>query len=132
MPIKVTLVEVPDDTNKKSYGKLNNVGLGGLAFLSQQSIPLGQHVKIFFNLLDQTHGLSGQVVWIKELKQGFDTGIQFDNADELYSLRMVEQVCHIEHYRKEIAQHEGRKLSSEDAAKEWIQLYAGKFPGLDA
>jgi hypothetical protein len=37
---------------------------------------------------------------------------------------MVEQVCHIEHYRKEVMVCEGRQLTSEDAAKEWVAKYA--------
>lgn len=131
VPIKITLVEVPNETKDKSYDKLNNVSLGGLAFLSRQALPEGQHVKVFFPILDKTHCLSGKVVWIKELADGFDVGIEFDNADELYSFRMIEQVCHIEHYRQELEKRQGRKLSSEEAAKEWIKRYAGDFPGLE-
>ena len=41
---------------------------------------------------------------------------------------MIEQICHIEHYRHEIEQVEGRKLNSEEAAREWIQRYASEFP----
>jgi hypothetical protein len=42
---------------------------------------------------------------------------------------MVEQVCHIENYKKEIYRAEGRLLSSEQAAMEWIIRYASRFPG---
>jgi hypothetical protein len=41
---------------------------------------------------------------------------------------MIEQICHIEHYRKEVKLVEGRELSSEEAADEWITRYAGDFP----
>jgi hypothetical protein len=41
---------------------------------------------------------------------------------------MIEQICHIEHYRKEVKLAEGRELSSEEAADEWIKRYAGDFP----
>ena len=49
----------------------------------------------------------------------------------MFRARMVEQVCHIEQYRHEILKNEGRKLSSEAAALEWIQKYAPLFPGSD-
>ena len=42
---------------------------------------------------------------------------------------MVEQVCPIEQYRHEMLKNEGRTLSSEEAALEWIQKYAPQFPG---
>lgn len=45
-------------------------------------------------------------------------------------MRMIEQICHIEHYRKEVERQEGRRLSSQDAADEWISRYAGDFPEL--
>ena len=41
---------------------------------------------------------------------------------------MVEQLCHIEHYRNEVNRKEGRDISSEEAATEWIAQFADKFP----
>ena len=43
---------------------------------------------------------------------------------------MIEQICHIEHYRKEVARVEGRELSTQEAASEWISRYASDFPAL--
>ena len=43
-------------------------------------------------------------------------------------MRMVEQVCHIEHWKKEIREKEGRELTGEQAAMEWIKKYAKDFP----
>jgi hypothetical protein len=43
---------------------------------------------------------------------------------------MVEQVCHIENYRKKILAETGTVLTSEQAAKEWIFHYAKEFPRL--
>jgi hypothetical protein len=41
---------------------------------------------------------------------------------------MVQQVCSIENYRKEQREREGRRLSTQEAAVEWIEKYAGRFP----
>ena len=41
---------------------------------------------------------------------------------------MVEQVCNIENYRRDVEQREGRKLTTEEAAKEWIKRDASSFP----
>jgi hypothetical protein len=43
---------------------------------------------------------------------------------------MVEQVCHIEHYKNEVKRREGREISGEQAANEWIAKFAGNFPKL--
>ena len=41
---------------------------------------------------------------------------------------MVEQICHIEHYRRTVHESQGRSLSSHEAAPEWIERYAEAFP----
>jgi hypothetical protein len=41
---------------------------------------------------------------------------------------MVEQVCSIERYRREVEAGEGRVLTAPEAAAEWIARYAGRFP----
>ncbi len=43
-------------------------------------------------------------------------------------MRMVEQVCHIERYRADVLEREGRALTGEQAAEEWIKRYAEDFP----
>jgi len=50
----------------------------------------------------------------------------------LFRLRMIEQICQIEHYRKEVKLVEGRDLSAEEAASEWISRYASDFPPIKA
>ena len=53
-----------------------------------------------------------------------------DRADA-YRARMVEQICHIEQYRRDVWQREGRRLTAEEAAREWIERYAAAFPSLE-
>ena len=96
IPIQVILVESPDELENDCYETLHNVSLGGLAFLSNCALSVGQYVNVYFPIIDQTHCFTGKVVWVNLFAKGFDTGIEFENADELYSLRMVQQVCHIE------------------------------------
>jgi hypothetical protein len=43
-------------------------------------------------------------------------------------MRMLEQVCHIESYRKQVRVNEGRELNDEEAALEWISRNAAGFP----
>jgi hypothetical protein len=54
--------------------------------------------------------------------------MRFHGAVSEFALRMVEQLCHIEQYRLEILQRDGRWLTSEAAAAEWINRFAGQFP----
>ena len=68
------------------------------------------------------------VVWSHFQRGYYQVGVEFDEHTTKFALRMVEQVCHIEQYRKEVLETEGRYLSHEKAAVEWIARYASKFP----
>ena len=128
VPIQVTLNLVEDDSEETADETLTNVSLGGLSFISQQPFEIEQKVGVSIPLLKQETNLLGTVVWCEESAESYEIGIKFDSSEDLFRLRMVEQICHIEHYRKEIKLVEGRELSTAQAATEWISLYAGDFP----
>lgn len=131
VPIQVTLNWVEDDVDTHPCDKLNNVGLGGLSFKSPQGLPTGQSVGVSFPILNQKQNLVGIVKWNKKIDDGFEIGLEFEDVDELFRIHMIEQICHIEHYRQEMDLQEGRSLSIDQAAQEWITRYAGKFPGIE-
>ncbi len=109
---------------------LTNISLGGLSFISSRALDVLHKVRVCIPLVKQDNYLEGRVVWCEKAKNGYEVGLQFERSNEVFRLRMIEQICHIEHYRKEVEQKEGRQISTEEAAKEWISLYAGDFPEL--
>ena len=127
MPIQVIL-DLVEDAGDDSDDTLTNVSLGGLSFISGQAIEVGQKVSVCIPILKQDNRLAGTVVWCEKSKNGYEIGLEFEGKKDVFRLRMIEQICHIEHYRKEIKIVEGRELNSEEAAKEWISRYAGDFP----
>ncbi len=130
MPLKITLDWVEDDAKTHPCDNLDNVSLGGLAFKSSRALMLGQDVSVSFPLLNESLSLSGKVVWNNKSDKGFLIGLQFDDPEALYQCRMIEQICHIQHYRQQVEQQQGRVLSREQAANEWIHRYARDFPAL--
>ena len=105
---------------------LNNISLGGLAFKSTQNWQLGTLIGIRIPLIDPLFETKGQVVWCQQNFAYFDVGVEVMDKDEVFKVRMVEQVCQIEQYRKLLKQ-DGRNLSIEEAATEWISHYAADF-----
>jgi len=128
VPIQVTLDLVEDDGEETADETLTNVSLGGLSFISKQPFEIDQKVRVSIPLLKQDTNLLGTVVWCEKTTENYEIGIEFEGSKDLFRLRMIEQICHIEHYRKEIKVVEGRELSTAQAAKEWISLYARDFP----
>jgi hypothetical protein len=107
---------------------LKDVSFGGLSFSSKLELSVGDIIRIKIPVIMPVFQAMGRVSWCHPEGSGFDIGIEFLNKDDMFSARMVEQVCHIEQYKQEALLTEGRKLSSEDAALEWIKKYAPHFP----
>lgn len=108
--------------------KLENVSFGGLMF--QSSIPYTQSkvITVRINSITPQFEASASVSWCRKSGRYYMVGLEFTDKDTEFKLRMVEQVCHIMHYRKKVLETEGRQLGKDEAAKEWIERYASDFP----
>jgi hypothetical protein len=124
IPLSYDLEKVVVD--RKEY--LNNISHGGLSFRSAQPIAAGTAIHIRIPLVQPKMDVHGVVAWCKSRRSWYDIGVEFDQTDDAFRMRMVEQICHIEHYKREILRREGRSLSGEQAAVEWIERFAGDFP----
>lgn len=132
VPIQVTLDLLEDVSEELADETLTNVGLGGLSFISSQPFEIQQKVRVSVPIIKQDAYMQGTVVWCDKSGDSYEVGVEFEGSKDLFRLRMIEQICHIEHYRKEVKLVEGRELSTEQAASEWISRYAGDFPPIKA
>ncbi len=108
-----------------------NVSKGGLAFLWHHPIAPGSTIRVRITLVDPPFEALGHVAWSRHKGDHYEIGMTFLDDADLFPARMVEQLCHIEEYRRQILREEGRELSSEQAAREWISRFATDFPGAD-
>ncbi|MBN1823482.1 MAG: PilZ domain-containing protein [Endomicrobiales bacterium] len=124
MPIQVQLGDIV--THRKEY--LNNISFGGLSFKSSVEVKLGTIVHVKIPLTKPVFAARGEVVWCNRNTDYYDVGVKFIGSDNPFKVRMIEQVCHIQNYKKEVFKKEGRILTGEEAALEWIKKFADKFP----
>ena len=108
--------------------QLSNVSHGGLAFNASRSFATGSVITLKINVVQPAFEAEGLVTHCDQEGEHYVIGIEFLSKDSLFVARMVEQICHIEHYKREVSQSEGRELTGEEAAKEWIERYAASFP----
>lgn len=133
VPLKFS-VENPEQPNDfftqayRAFG-LRDVSEGGLCFSSDHPVTPGSKITIEIPIESPPFQARGVVAWCRPEAGAYAIGVQFSDDSTRYSVRMVEQVCHIEHYRADVQQAEGRQLTSEEAAREWIERFAGEFPG---
>jgi hypothetical protein len=123
VPINIAI----DPATDSSAANLKNISAGGLAFQLLEAVPPGSQLTISMPQIWPDYSARGTVAWCRESNAGFEAGVQFVESDEAFKARMVAQFCQIEDYRRDIHDSEGRNLTSEEAAKEWIVRFAGEF-----
>ncbi len=124
IPIEVS----PDGKQATAY----SIGSGGLAFRTLREFEPGTLVNVRIPYVSPAFDTEARVVWCRPGNGGFELGVEFLSSDDAFKARMVEQLCHIENYRQAVKRNEGRDLSTEEAAAEWIRAYAAIFPRTDA
>lgn len=106
---------------------LSNISTGGLSFKAETPLQEGATIRVRIPVVMPVFETVGKVVWCRRENHLFDVGVQFMRSTDSFRLRMIEQICHIEHYKREIQEKEGRSLSGREAAMEWISKFAGSF-----
>lgn len=127
IPIELHL----DNKGTPEKDSLINVSLSGLSFSSQVEVPIGTWLKVCIPLIDPPFEAVVRVVWCESQGEHYDLGVELPRDEDAFRTRMIEQVCHIEEYRKKIQLEQGRDLSPEEAALEWINQFAEDFPPLE-
>ncbi len=112
--------------------RLRNVSAGGICFSVEKPMKAGAAVQISIRVGDQDFAAEGEVMWCRGVNGHHDVGVRFCDAATVFTVRMVEQLCYIEQYRQQVLRDEGRKLSSEEAATEWVGRYAADFPQFES
>ena len=108
--------------------KLKNIGHGGLSFNSKVSIETGTTINLKIHLRKPAFKATGIVTWCNKTGDHYEVGVTSNNEHTGFGVRMVEQICHIEHDKREILKKEGRIFNGKEAAEEWIKKNAAAFP----
>lgn len=106
----------------------HNIGECGLAFHTDRKFTPGTRINLRIPVVDPPFETVAKVVWCHPRDDGFETGVEFSRSEQAYAARMCEQVCFIENYRNEVKANEGRELTPEQAAAEWVSKYAAQIP----
>ena len=149
IPLEYALTETPPDYH---MDYISNVSEGGLSFHSDHYIAPQKWIHLYIPIDENYFEADAQVRWCKETGYAaessssthqattnhshchsshhnqYNIGVSFRDKEQAFSARMVEQICYIEEYKRTVKQKEGRELTSDQAAAEWIEKYASDFP----
>lgn len=106
------------------------VSKANLQLICHSERPYQSGAVIAIKIPSISHNLevSGTIQSCQSIANGYEVGIGFNSEDAIMRMRMLEQLCYIQRYRKYVLNTEGRELSDQDAAMEWIGKYAHLFP----
>ncbi|MDH3976246.1 MAG: PilZ domain-containing protein [Deltaproteobacteria bacterium] len=107
---------------------LKDISEGGISFRSKENFPKGELIEITIPFVTPVFHSKGIIVWTRRDGQYYEIGVRFHNSSDAFRVRMIEQICYIETYRRAQLEEEGRMLTSEEAALEWIERFASSFP----
>jgi hypothetical protein len=124
VPLEVTPMSGAAATRSRGV----NISYGGLAFTVEECLAIDDVIQLRIATVQPPFEAHARVAWCKPDGDAFLVGVEFLDSDDAFQSRMVQQVCAIENYRKEVQEQEGRALTSQEAATEWIIKYAGRFP----
>lgn len=135
-PIEIP-IEVASEDEPGHLEPLKNLSFGGLAFGTHQEYAPGTRLGINIQTPDQPVQLTARVAWCRRCQHGqddeqrgthaYEIGVAFEDNLDAFRIRMVEQICQIERYRQTVLGCEGRELTAEEAAMEWIERYGARF-----
>ena len=124
VPLKVRTVRESTRASRRGV----NVSFGGLAFESDVPVPHGTTIEVRIDQVKPPFEAHARVVHCEPEGDHFCIGVQFLDASDAFRARMVEQVCSIDRYRQEVREREGREMTGQEAAEEWIRQHAARFP----
>jgi hypothetical protein len=107
----------------------SNISYGGLALVSDTPYLRGKILTLEIELVEPAFITHTRVAWCQKDGRCYHIGVEFMSQEDVYAVRLVEQICHIEQYKKNVYRWTGKRISNNQAAKEWIGRHAADFPG---
>lgn len=106
-----------------------NVSEGGLAFVWSRRLQHGASLLILIPVRTKIFELAASVVYSRKIprKQAYLTGVCFHDASTAFRAKLAEETLEIIDYQRRICVREGRQVSEEEAAAEWVRRYAASF-----
>lgn len=124
IPLETRVTRLKSDQHPSTHGACQAM----LAFDCERRVRVGATITVRVPCLLEDCQVTGRVVWLIRSLQGYVVGVAFFSEGEAFRMRMLEQLCHIEAYRRAKTACEGRNVTRNEAAAEWIARHAADFP----
>ena len=103
---------------------MRNVSKTGMCFTTGTKIDPKSNVQLKIPFHGADVELLGTVMWCHDMESHFELGVRFDDNRPDTTTKMIEQICSVEEYRQQVKERERRQISSDEAAREWMEKFA--------
>ncbi len=90
---------------KTDYTK--NISFGGLCFQAQTYIEPGTVLIIKFPTISSKLEVVGKIVWCSQKKEYVDMGVEFQDKNEAYRAKIIEEICYLKNHQRKIFERDG-------------------------
>ncbi len=132
IPLSYRITSLPASKSEQLIQK--ETLANGMVFTAQHSAMIRAAIEIDIVVCSEHLTLQGVVddcIQVDEASEdqnaSYEITVCFREGHDAHAMRMAEQVCHIEHYHQALLS-KGRRLTADEAAKEWIGRFARLFP----
>lgn len=109
---------------------VKNISEGGLCLITIHDIQVGTELSFFLTIGNTKYELEGFSVWKKdslEIAEMYEVGVQFTLESLDLATSIVQLICDIHDYQRDIEIEEGRHISLHEAALEFNQGTKGNI-----
>lgn len=115
------------NVNKLGLASITNLSQGGLCFLVNFALVKDQKIEIIMPPSAPVVTLQAVAVWCRPQRDMFSVGAQFIETSETRKRRIMEMHAAVTAYQKANSNPDAPLMSAQQAAAEWIRLYATQF-----
>ncbi len=93
-------IDMPDMPAVESH-PLKNISFGGLCYRAKKPVETGTRVNVRFPHPAPGLEVRGKISWCRQRQEEIEVGVQFLPEEAENRVLLVEQICELEHRRKE-------------------------------
>ncbi len=128
-PIPVPVVVQTRDGDARIISAVADLSEGGLAFTAPRDLAPESVVDVSLPIGDQWFSLAGSVASSQRIEPGdqYRVGVAFLHPAMSFRMKLAEQVLRIHDLRRQLCAEQGREVTPDEAAREWVARYAEEF-----
>ena len=97
----------------------------GIGFFSDKKFTKDSNLNFTIRVGYQLFEIEGKVAYCFSHGDRYRVGVEFTKPSGVFQAKFIEQMGKLKEYQQKLSQELGREISEEEAARRWLDKYAG-------